>query len=205
MTRLLLVRHGETEWNKEGRYHGVTDVELSEVGLEQARRLGQRLAMEKPNALYSSPLKRAMHTAQQIAEVNDLPIVPCDELKELNLGDFEGKRFRGADDEGRPLEAAWEAGNIEFNLPGGETLYQLCGRVAGFVATLRERHSTGTVLIVSHGGALRIVICHLIGIELKNWWRIRLESASVSIVEVQLEGAVLLLLNDTCHNQAYLS
>ena len=197
---MLLVRHGETEWNKEGRYHGVTDIELSHIGLDQARRLSNRLAAEKPDTVYSSPLKRAMQTAQQIAEVHNLLIVPCDELRELNLGDFEGKRFRGVEDEGRPLEAAWEAGNIDFNLPGGETLYQLYDRVAGFVATLREKHSTDTILIVSHGGALRMMICHLIGIELRNWWRIRLESAALSIVEIEPERAVLLLLNDTCHN-----
>jgi alpha-ribazole phosphatase len=203
--RLLLVRHGETEWNKEGRYHGVTDVELSETGLGQAKRLGQRLAAEKPDALYSSPLKRAMQTAQQIAEVNNLSIVPRDELRELNLGDFEGKRFRGVGDEGRPLEAAWEAGNIEFSPLGGETLHQLHDRVVGFVSTLRERHSEGVVLIVSHGGTLRMMICHLIGIELRYWWRIRLESAALSIVEVRPEGAVLLLLNDTCRDHVYIS
>lgn len=205
MTRLLLVRHGETEWNKEGRYHGVTDVELSEIGLEQARILSQRLAKEKPDALYSSPLKRAMQTAQQIAEVHNLSIVPRDELRELNLGAFEGKKFRGVEDDGRPLEVAWEAGDIDFSPPRGETLYQLHDRVAGFVSTLRERHSEGVVLIVSHGGTLRMMICHLIGIELRYWWRIRLESAALSIVEVRPEGAVLLLLNDTCRDHVYLS
>jgi broad specificity phosphatase PhoE len=205
VTRLLLVRHGETEWNKEGRYHGVTDVELSKVGLEQARRLSQRLAKEKPDALYSSPLKRAMQTAQQIAEVHNMSIVPRDELRELNLGDFEGKRFRGAGDEGRPLEAAWEVGNVDFTPPGGETLYQLHDRVAGFLSALGVRHSERTVLIVSHGGTLRVMICHLMGIELKYWWRLRIESGALSIVEVRPEGAVLLLLNDTCRDHVYLS
>jgi broad specificity phosphatase PhoE len=199
MLRLLLARHGETDWNREGKYHGHTDIDLNSIGLEQAERLAQRLRSERVDAVYSSDLKRALHTAQHIAADMNTKVVSTKELREINLGYYEGKRFRGAEDEGRPLESAWEAGNIDFPIPGGETLYQLQARVAVFVSTLKERHGDGTVILVSHGGVLRVMICHLVGLELKYWWNLRLEGASLSEVDVYPNRNVLRLLNDRCH------
>lgn len=199
MIRLLLIRHGETEWNREGRYHGHTDIELNKTGMEQARRLGQRLSHENIDAIYSSSLTRAIQTAQHISEAHDLSVIGCDELKELNLGDFEGKWFKESGDNGRSLETAWENGDVDFPIPGGETLYELQSRVSGFLSELLERHDSGTLALVAHGGSLRIALCHLIGIDLKCWWRLQLSSTSLSIVNTYPDHTILSLLNDTCH------
>jgi alpha-ribazole phosphatase len=198
LLRLLLARHGETDWNKVGRYHGHTDVGLNEVGREQARKLARRLARERFDAIYSSDLKRAHWTAQEIASFHPVSPVVTDQLRELNLGEFEGRSFKDAED-GRPLEAAWEAGDIDFPIPGGETIYQLQSRVASFLSGLTEHYENGAIVLVAHGGLLRVVICHLIGIELKYWWRLRLSSASLSVVDIHPQDTRLVVLNDTCH------
>ena len=197
MIRLLLVRHGQTEGNVQGRYQGRTDTELNDLGLEQADKLARRLSSEKIDCIYSSDLKRAVQTAEKVASAHDLMVRYREDLRELDVGKFEGKRLEEIVQEHGPLEEMWCEG--EWRAPGGETLSQLITRVDRFVEEVRQHHKEGTILVMAHGGTLRSLLSSILGIDPRNWWRFQIDSTSLSILELHPERAVVTLLNDTCH------
>ena len=200
MSRLLLVRHGETELNSAERYWGHSDVKLSALGVRQAERLRNRLATQKIDAIYSSDLQRAWATAKTIASRHQLDVTICAELREINFGRIEGLNFEEISQLFPEFAAKWRAQrstNIEF--PGGESLDQLNNRVGNFVGRLKKHKAEETILIVAHAGVLRSLICQLMGVELRYIYQIRLNLASLSILETYPAGAILTLLNDTSH------
>ena len=202
MIKLLLVRHGQTEGNVLGLYQGRTDVDLNDVGREQAEKIGRRLSLEKIDAIYSSDLKRARQTAERIASFHQIAVLLREELRELNVGDFEGKHPEEIEREHGPMENMWKEG--EWSAPGGETLSDFSARVSRFVEEVRGRHEEDeTVVAVAHGGSLRSLIAGFLGIGPEAWWRMELDSTSLSILELHPERAVLTLMNDTCHLEDY--
>jgi len=200
MSRLLLVRHGETELNSAERYWGQSDVKLSTLGFRQAERLRDRLAAQKLDVIYSSDLQRAWATAKTIASRHQLDVITCTELREINFGKIEGLNFEEISQLFPEFTAKWRvqrSTNIEF--PGGESLDQLHSRVGNFVSRLKQHKAEETVLVVAHAGVLRSLICRLMAIELRYIYQIRLDLASLSILETHPTGATLTLLNDTSH------
>jgi alpha-ribazole phosphatase len=200
MSRILLVRHGETELNSAERYWGHSDVKLSALGLRQAEKLRDRLAVERIDAVYSSDLQRALVTAKTIASRHQLDVITCAELREINFGKLEGLNFEEISRLFPEFAAKWKvqrSTNIEF--PGGESLDQLHRRVSNFVGRLKKHKAEETTLIVAHAGVLRSLICQLMGLELQHIYRIRLDLASLSILETYSTGAILTLLNDISH------
>ena len=199
MSRLLLVRHGDTELNSAERYWGHTDVELSAAGLRQAERLRDRLATEKINAIYSSDLLRASVTAKIIASRHQLDVITCAELQEINFGDVEGLTFDEISRLYPEVTKLWVERSLKLEYPGGESLDQFNNRVSKFQDRLEKHAAEETILIVAHSGVLRTLVCQLLGIELRYRWQFRLDFASLSIVETYPQGAVLSLLNDVSH------
>jgi alpha-ribazole phosphatase len=198
LSRLFLVRHGETDWVKAHRCHGFSDIPLNARGLMQAERLRERLRHERLDAVYSSDLQRAQGTARTVASALDLAVVPCPELREIHFGEFEGAIFEEIGGRNPALAQAWLERSISLAMPGGESLPQLVQRVAGFAPRLHS-HDGQTVLIVAHSGSLRALLCHLLGMGLEQWWQLRMEPASVTLVETYPQGALLRLVNDVCH------
>ncbi len=200
MTRLLLVRHGETELNSAERYWGHSDVKLSALGIRQAEGLRDRLSAEQIDAIYSSDLKRALVTAKTIASGRQLAVITCAELREINFGKIEGLNFEEISQLFPEFAAKWRLQrDINLEFPGGESFNELNSRVSSFADRLR-RHTDGeVVLVVAHAGVLRTLICQLMGIELRCIYQIRLDLASLSIVETYPQGAIVSLLNDTSH------
>lgn len=199
MSRLLLVRHGETELNSSERYWGRTDVTLSAAGLRQAERLRDRLATEKLNAVYSSDLRRASLTADTIASRHKLEVITCPELREIDFGQLEGLTF---DQIGRlypEVTRLWMERSPELKYPDGESIYQLNNRVSDFMRRLEKHANEETILIVAHSGVLRTLACQLLGIEPQHRWQIRLDLASLTVIETYPQGAILTLLNDVSH------
>ena len=200
MSRLLLVRHGETELNSAERYWGHSDIKLSALGVRQAERLRDRLAAQKIDVVYSSDLQRAWATAKTIASGHQLEVITCAELREINFGKLEGLNFEEISQLFPEFTAKWRvqrSTDIEF--PGGESLNELNNRVSNFVGRLKKRKADETVLVVAHAGVLRSLICQLMEIELQHIYHIRLDLASLSILETYPTGAILTLLNDTSH------
>ena len=199
MSRLLLVRHGETALNSSERYWGHTDVELSETGLWQAERLRDCLADEKVDAVYSSPLIRARVTAEVIISGRGLEVVTCPELREVNFGKLEGLTFSEISGLYPEVVKSWVERSPELKYPGGESIVDFNRRVGQFMARLQKHLPEETVLMVAHSGTLRVLMCHLLGLEMAHWRQLRLDLASISILETYPQGAIINQLNDLCH------
>jgi len=200
MSKILLVRHGETELNSAERYWGHSDVKLSPLGLKQAERLGDRLAAERIDAVYSSDLQRALVTAKTIASRHRLDVTTCAELREINFGELEGLNFEEISQLFPEFTTKWKverSTDIEF--PGGESFNELHNRVGIFAGRLEKHKAEETVLIVAHAGVLRSLICQLMRMGPQYIYHVRLDLGSLSILETYPMGAILTLLNDVSH------
>lgn len=159
-TRILLARHGETEWNRVGRWQGQADPPLNDLGRRQAKELAERLSGDGIVAVYSSDLRRASGTARVVAERLGLDVVEDPELREIDVGSWSG--LTRAEVQARFPDgfARWQAGEIGHD---GETREQLTDRVVAAVERVAADHPEGTVLVVTHGGAIRALRRHAEG------------------------------------------
>jgi broad specificity phosphatase PhoE len=198
MARILLIRHGKTKLSKEERFWGKTDVPLSAVGIKQATQLGKRLAEEKITTIYSSAQTRARFTAEIIAAPHKVEVKPLPELNECNFGFIEGLTFKEIY-RLYPDVAEGLKNREAVAFPGGESLDDLNKRVEQFLKRLSVHKEQDTVAVVAHGGPLRLLVCHLMGFELILWRQLRLDLASLSIIETFPGSNFLTLFNDTCH------
>lgn len=201
VTRILAVRHGETAWNRDTRIQGHTDIALNERGRWQAEQLAQCLRDEPIAAIYASDLGRAFDTAQAVARVKGLHVVPHKGLRERHFGRFEGQTW--AELESRwPTEAlAWRKRMPDFAPAGGESLEQFQLRVIPTVLDLASRHPGEQVLMVAHGGVLDILYRAATRLALtapRSW---ELPNAAVNRLLWSPEGLTLVGWADTAHLQ----
>jgi alpha-ribazole phosphatase len=203
MGLFYLVRHGETEWNAEGRICGRTDIPLSEAGRQQAKSLAERLKPIPFEALYSSPLKRALETALVIAEPLGLQPILDDRLVELNYGQWEGKRLAEIMNDDPKTFRAWEADPGQVAAPDGETGLEAQQRVVSFLDSLAAKHPPGYVLVVFHKTVCRLAICHVLGMSPSEYRRrLIVNNAALSIIQARADGWQLITFNDTSHLSA---
>ncbi|MBI2831238.1 MAG: alpha-ribazole phosphatase [Chloroflexi bacterium] len=198
MSRLLLVRHGDTEFNSTRRFLGHTDIELSPEGLKQVRKLRDRLASEKIDLAYASDLKRAAMTARLISSGHELDIISSPELREINYGEVEGLTFDEISHRYPDVAKCCVDWSKDLKFPGGESFEEFTQRIGAFSAKLKNA-TEQTILVVAHGGPLRVLLCYLLGMELRHWRQFQLDVASLSIVSTHREIAIVNLLNDTSH------
>ncbi|MBM2824476.1 MAG: alpha-ribazole phosphatase [Dehalococcoidales bacterium] len=199
MTRLLLVRHGITDFNSTRRFAGYSDVDLSAAGYRQVEQLCLRFAREKIDAIYSSDLKRALVAAQAISSEHNVDVITCPELREANYGSAEGLTF---DDISRlypDLAESIRNFSLQLQFPGGESFSEFIERTSKFLERVEKYQASETILVVSHSGPLRVLVCRLLGIDMGHWRQIRIDNASLSIVEIHQRGVIVSLLNDTSH------
>ncbi len=206
-TRLLIVRHGRTAWNSDGRFQGQLDIPLDEVGQAQAAAVAHRLARERPLAIYASDLSRAWQTARwiqnAITEASQPdptpPLVLEPRLREMHFGEWQGLTYAEIQASQPEALAAWEADWLTNAPPGGETLVQLVERVQAVYREILAAHPDGTALVVGHGGALQALLCLALGLPPERFWQLQLDNTGVADLRVYPEGAILNLFNDTCH------
>ncbi|MGB9792453.1 MAG: alpha-ribazole phosphatase [Thermacetogeniaceae bacterium] len=203
MTRIYLVRHGETLWNNAARYQGHTDIELSETGRKQAYALAKRLANENIDAIYASDLRRALETASILAVPHKLPVQALPELREINFGVWEGLTFEEIKTKYQDLAERWHNLPATVRIPGGETFEEVKERAYNTILKLVQKHDPGTIIVVTHGGTIRAIICALLGIDLNHAFRIRQDNGSLNIIEFYENWGVLCLLNDTTHTTLF--
>ncbi len=197
---LLLIRHGETDWNSQRRIQGNTDTPLNSYGIEQAHKLAQRLAEEKLGALYTSPLSRARVTAEIIGQKCGLTPILDDRLKEKGLGDLEGMTAEEFKDRFPDLYQGWITSQEHFSLPNEESPAELRERIETFLSDLHARHPNGTRIgVVSHGGTVGMFVGMLIGLGVNTRSPFWFDNASVTLIDLSGSRPRVRLLNDTCH------
>jgi broad specificity phosphatase PhoE len=198
--RLLLVRHGETPWNVTLQYQGQANVPLNERGLEQARRCAARLAGAGATALYSSDIARAWQTAEVLGATLGLTPAAVPELREIDVGQWEGytpeELYRRFPDH----MAEYRRDPARTVRLGGESYAQLQARALVALAQIERRHQQGEVIVaVSHGGTIRALLCHVIGLDLGNFGKMWLDNGSITELRMGRNGWRLMRLNDYAH------
>ncbi len=200
-TRLLLLRHGETDATATDRFSGDTNVHLSEDGRAQVAALSKRLEMARISSIYSSPLDRAIETATILAAPHGLALIVADGLREIHHGHWEGLTYAEVKTRfGDELEA-WEADPFTFAPVGGETGVSVLARALPALREIVAAHPGQTVLVVSHKGTLRLAISSLLGMDPRSYReRLDLSPASLSILDFSDPVRTqLILYNDISH------
>jgi len=188
---VLLARHAETGPAYRGRYMGRTDLPLGGCGPSQAQWLAGLVAAYRPQYCLASPLLRARQTADTIAVKNDGLTVHFDEdLREIDFGEWEGKNFAEIADSAPQMVDRWAAFATEFGFPGGERVPQFIERVQRAAAKIREC-AAERVLVVSHGGVVRMLLCHFLGLGYDNHLLFTIEPASLAVVQLSGELGTL--------------
>lgn len=199
MPRLILVRHGASSAEKTPRYFGHSDLPLTVEGERQAERLRARLAGERLDFAFASDLARCLATAETIVRGRGLVVWPRGELREIHFGRFEGLSYAEIERQFSGAAEYWKPGNADRPFPGGESVAMLAERVASFAAEAEALPAEATALVVAHGGPLKLLICRALGLPAERWWQLRLDLASLSVLDLYPEGSVLSRLNDTSH------
>ena len=197
--KLIIARHGLTDWNLSGRFQGQTDTSLNQTGSDQALALGKWLANEKLDYIYCSDLQRAHKTALAVAQHQSCPVQKDNRLRELNFGEWEGLTFQQIQKRHPNALKDWLEIPIEAAPPGGETLSQMADRIESILGTIRRKHKNGTVLLVAHGGPIQVLLCLALNIPPICYWQFSISQASISELGIYPQGAILNRMNETCH------
>ncbi len=169
MTTILLARHGESDWNREHRWQGHTDRPLTELGRQQAAALAERLADVPLDAVYASDLARARDTALAVAERQGLQVVVRPDLREVDVGSWSGKTRADVERSEPEGIARWLEGATGWH--GGEAYEEMAARAVAAVRAIAAAHPGGRVLVVSHGGCVRAIHAHALGLEFHAYRR----------------------------------
>lgn len=189
MTRVYLIRHGETEGADSRRYKGHIDVPLSENGIEQIEKVAEYI-MRDGNAggsltsVYSSDLSRALKSAEIIAAPFGLKPGIVEGLKERSFGVWEGMSFDEIIEKWPDAFNAWAANPLKFSPMDGESTIEVRDRVIKAFEEIMKNHNGQNIAIVSHGGAIRVLLCEMLGMPLENIFRIEQSFAALNVIEI---------------------
>lgn len=198
--KFYLVRHGETEWNKLGKFQGSADVDLNERGISQAKESAEASKEWGHSAIYASPLTRTRRVAEEIHRATGALVTAREGLMELGLGDLEG--VTGAEMRARwpEIYESWRENPEQVEMPNGESLGQLQQRAWQVILDIeRDHRSEESIVVVSHNFAIRSIVCALLDVPLANFHRMSLALSSLSTFESDERGRRLVTYNSTGH------
>ena len=200
----MLVRHGQSTWNREHRIQGQLDPPLSAEGLRQAELLGQRLAHRRFAGFYASDLMRALQTAKAIgASIGQTP-TPEPLLRDIFLGDWEGLTTSDIAERYPEEWAAWVEKPDWDVVPGGEGAALFQARVAAAVGEIVERHPHADVLVVTHGGVIQVALHRIVGRASRGLFPFKIQNASISLIELRNGRTIIGGVNDIAHLESAL-
>ena len=200
MTKVIFIRHGQTEWNVTGRYQGQSDVKLTEEGKKQAEKLADNFPVAKVDAIYASDLCRAMVTAETIAAKFGLKVQAEPAFRELSFGDWEGLTYQQIVDKWEEAMANFLQHPDVLEIPGGESFPAVQQRAMKRLNELIEKHDGQTIVVVAHGAVLRTMLTAALHMPLQYLWSIRQFNTAVNIVRYDSDAnPTVELLNSTAH------
>ncbi len=199
MTEIILVRHGETDWNASETFRGRADVDLNETGLLQAELLGEFLGEEKIDLIFSSPLKRAVRTAEAIAKFQEIEVNTVENLIDFDYGEWQGLTLLEVKERYPELYQDWLDTPEQVRIPGGESLESVLSRAMPFVEDAVMRCGEGKVALVSHRVVHKVLICALLGLDNANFWNIKLDNGAITRFVYDGDKVILTAHNDTSY------
>jgi broad specificity phosphatase PhoE len=197
MTRLILARHGETAWNVDRIFRGRSEVDLNDVGVKQAELLGKYLSNWKLDAIYSSPVKRALDTANIVAGYQKIGVRVAPGLTDLDFGKWQSLPEQEVQRQYPALLDEWHNRPHKVKMPGGESLEDVRGRAVEVVNDVLKYQ--GNVLLVSHRVVIKVLICSLLGLDNSHFWNIGQDVGGITVFNYLNERFVLTKHNDTSH------
>lgn len=198
--RMILVRHGESEWNRIHRYQGQLDAPLSEVGRQQATALAERLRNESFVAIYTSPLQRAANTADAIAQFHpDVPISADAALMEIHHGEWQGKYAHDIESTYVEELREWRQHPMRSQMPGGESFSNVLKRTLDFQERMLATHHGKTIVVSTHDVVLKILVAAALEMSMDRINRLWIANASITIIDYQEQSPFLVSLSDVCH------
>ncbi len=204
MPKVILVRHGKTVWNAEGRYQGKYDIPLNEEGKEQARRVGKALKDFPVKAVYSSPLLRCLETAREIAKHHNLEVIKKEGFREIDHGEWEGLLAEEVERKYPELLKLWRERPAEVKMPGktGESLKDVYDRaVKAFEEVVSQHSDEDLIVIVGHDATNKVLMCYLLGTSLNKFWAFKQANCGITVLEYnsKTKGVIIHVANATGH------
>ena len=200
MTRIILIRHGDTIYNKETVFRGTLDVPLNEVGKEQARLTGLEISDTKISYLASSPLSRALDTASAVAEHQDVEPVIDESFMDLNFGSWQGRSKDEVQEAEPELFEQWMRDPASVRFPGGETLKDVSARASKAVENMRNDFEGETIAVATHRVVVKLLVLQMLGLPESEFWRIMVDTCSVTTFDHHKDlGYILKRHNHTAH------
>ena len=198
MTKIILARHGETEWNVGEVFRGRIDIELNETGTKQAELLAEYLSDSEIDAIYSSPLKRALKTAEVIASHHKLDVEIAPGLIDFDFGKWQGLSHQEVKDKYKALYAEWVSRPDQARMPDGESLNDVRERAMSVVGDVIAKHEE-TVVLVAHRVVNKVLICALLGLDNSHFWDIRQDTCGITTFTYENGRFILTEHNNTSY------
>jgi len=199
MTVIILIRHGETDWNREQVFRGRIDVALNEVGVTQARAVQESLKDTEIDGIYSSPLSRAFETATIVGENRNVAVRGEEGFIDIDFGAWQGLSHQKVKEEYKDLYETWLAQPDLVTFPDGESLKEVRIRSMESLEEVIKNNPEKTLALVSHRVVLKVLLCTILGLELSRFWYLRQDTCAINRVEYKDGSYFLTLLNDTGH------
>ena len=199
--RIILVRHGETDWNREGRYQGQVDTDLSERGLAQGRLLAQALQVVPLDAVYASQLKRAYMTADFCAQLQGKTVQIDERLQEIAHGEWEGLLAEEVQGQYGDMLKLWQTKPAQVLMPGGESLELIAKRSWQALNEIAQANLDKTVLVAAHDEINKVLVAQILGAPLDAFWQIKQDNTCINVLEYNESEQLwkIVLLNYTAH------
>lgn len=198
MTKIYIVRHGETQWNKEEVFRGRKDIPLNETGQKQAEMVGLYFRNKGINRILSSPLVRAVQTAEAVWKTTGVAVETKDAFTDINFGIWEGLPLREVEERYPGDFGAWKTSPENLMIENGETLETVRKRISmGLAATLSV--TEGTIVVVTHRVICKLIVLDCLKIGNEHFWDLKYDPASLTLLEKRHTVFTLVFSNDTCH------
>jgi broad specificity phosphatase PhoE len=199
MTKLYLVRHGQTAWNVGEIFRGRADIPLDETGRREAELAGEALREQAIHAVYGSPLSRSFETAQYIAKLHNLQVEPLEAIIDISYGDWEGLSNEQVRESYPELHKLWHEHPQKVRFPRGESLDEVRTRTMTAMSRLMVKHKDQTIVLVAHRVPNKVICCALIGLDNSHFWRIQQDTACTNLFIHKNGQWIITFLNDTSY------
>lgn len=199
MVRIILIRHGETTWNIEGRYQGQVDTPLSPRGIRQGQKAAEALRNIPIDAAIASPLSRAYDTCKFAADLHGLPVATDPRLTEIAHGEWEGIHADEIEAKYPDDFHRWHTHPDQVQMPGGENLEDVRKRAREAIDDIAKKYEGKTVLVAAHDAVNKALLCDLMGLSLGSFWQIKQDNACINVLEYNNGTWRLVLMNSTTH------